>query len=360
MTDDPGDHDAGPAGETHSTDGGATTADSHARTGRERESAPEDDRGPAVTVARPRDRRTLAGVYLKGLFMGAADTVPGMSGGTVALVTGIYDRLIAAVTAFDPRDLRDFARLHRPAGRAGLRETLDRVDAPFLVVLVAGVLTAVATVAGVVETLLATRPGVVYGFFFGLIGASAVVLLRTVALDARRAAVAALAALVVAAVSGVTEGSTSGGLAVLFAAAVIAASAMVLPGVSGSFLLLVLGQYERFLGLVTGFLDGARAAVGGDPGALVGPTVGVAVFGAGVVTGVLSVSHAVGWALSNYRRTTLAALVGLLVGGLRLPAERVAENVSVTGGALVPVVAAAVLGAVALFVFDHATDDLSY
>jgi putative membrane protein len=190
--------------------------------------------------------------------------------------------------------------------------------------------------------------------------ASAVVLLRTVTLDARRAVVALVAAAVVAGVSGVTAGGTSGGLVVLFVAAAVAASAMVLPGVSGSFLLLVLGQYERFLGLVTGFLDGLRAAVGGDPGALVTPTVGVVVFGGGAVTGVLAVSHAVGWALANHRRTTLAALVGLLVGGLRLPAERVAENVPLAGGALVPVVAAAFVGAVALLVFDHVTDDLSY
>jgi len=368
MSDDPGDSgsgsDSGPSGETHSTDGGATAAEKPAST--EPAQAPgtdgtaPDDRGPTVTVARPRDRRTLAGVYLKGLFMGAADTVPGMSGGTVALVTGIYDRLIAAVTAFDLRDLRDLARLHRPAGRAGLRETLDRVDAPFLVVLVAGVVTAAATVAGVVETLLDTRPGLVYGFFFGLIGASAVVLLRTVALDARRAAVAVAAAVFVAGLSGVAEGSGSESLAVLFVAAAVAASAMILPGVSGSFLLLVFGQYERFLGLVTGFFDGLAAALDGDPGALVDPVVGLTVLGAGVVTGVLSVSHAVGWALANHRRTTLSALVGLLVGGLRLPAERVAENVPVAGGALVPVVAAAVVGAVVLFVFDHVTDDLSY
>ncbi len=367
MSDDPQtESDTDQAGDAHSTDGGATTAGGASPTvdTRDAGSAPAEatagDRGPAVAAAQPRDRRTLAGVYLKGLFMGAADTVPGMSGGTVALVTGIYDRLIAAVTAFDPRDLRDLARLHRPAGRAGLRETLDRVDAPFLVVLVAGVLTAVATVAGAVETLLETRPGVVYGFFFGLIGASAVVLLRTVAIDARRAVIAAVAAVFVVGVTGITAGTTSESLVVLFGAAAVAASAMVLPGVSGSFLLLVLGQYERFLGLVTGFLEGLRTAVGGDLGALVDPTIGVTVFGAGAVTGVLSVSHAVGWALANHRRTTLAALVGLLIGGLRLPAERVAESVPLTGAALAPVVAAAVVGAVALFLFDHVTDDLSY
>ena len=361
MSDDPGDDpDAVPSGDTHSTDGGATASEPTARTPGSRASERAAEDPGRVAVARPRDRRTLASVYLKGLFMGAADTVPGMSGGTVALVTGIYDRLIAAVTAFHPRDLRDLTRLHRPTGRAGLRETLDRVDAPFLVVLVAGVVTAAATVAGAVETLLDSSPGLVYGFFFGLIGASAVVLLRTVSLDARRVAVAAVAAVAVAGVSGVTGSSTSESLVVLFVAAVVAASAMILPGVSGSFLLLLFGQYERFLGLVTGFFDGLGAALDGDPGALVDPAVGLTVLGAGVVTGVLSVSHVVGWALVNYRRTTLAALVGLLVGGLRLPAERVAENVPLAGGALLPVIAAAVAGAAVLFLFDHVTDDLSY
>lgn len=314
----------------------------------------------AIAGSRPTDARTLVGVYLKGLFMGAADTVPGMSGGTVALVTGIYDRMIAAITGFDPRDLRHLLRLHRPEGRAGLRETLDRVDAPFVVALGAGVLTAVATVAGAVETLLARHPGPLYAFFFGLIAASAVIIGREVALDRRRLAVGTLAAVGVAGLTGLTGGSTPQTLPVLFVAAAIAASAMVLPGVSGSFLLLLLGQYERFLGLVTGFLEAVPAVLGGEPEAVVGPATGLTVLGAGVVTGLLSVSHAVGWALSHYRRSTLAALVGLLVGGLALPTLRLAATTPLSLDGVVPVLFAAGLGAAALFVFDYATDDLSY
>ena len=312
------------------------------------------------TVDRPTDPQTIASVFLKGLFMGAADTVPGVSGGTIALVTGIYDRLIAAITGVDPRDLRHLLRLHRPEGRAGVRETLRAVDAPFLVVLLAGVLTAVASVAGAVEALLERHPGPLYGFFFGLIAASTVVLLREVAADARRAGIGVVAAVAVVGLTVATGGTTPQTLPVLFVAAAIAASAMVLPGVSGSFLLLLLGQYERFVGVVTEFLSAVSAAVGGDPEALVAPLTAIAVFGTGAVAGVLTVAHAVGWALSTHRRSTLAVLVGLLVGGLALPVLRVAETTPATVGGLAPVVGAAVVGAVGLVVFDHHTDDLSY
>ena len=273
----------------------------------------------AYAVDRPTDPRTLTSVFLKGLFMGAADTVPGVSGGTVALVTGIYDRLIAAITGVDPRDLRHLLRLHRPEGRAGVRETLRAVDAPFLVVL-----------------------------------------LREVAADARRAGIGVVAAVAVVGLTVATGGTTPQTLPVLFVAAAIAASAMVLPGVSGSFLLLLLGQYERFVGVVTEFLSAVAAAVGGDPEALVAPLTAIAVFGTGAVAGVLTVAHAVGWALSTHRRSTLAVLVGLLVGGLALPVLRVAETTPATVGGLAPVVGAAVVGAVGLVVFDHHTDDLSY
>ena len=344
--------DADQGHEQRSTDGGPSPVTDPA-------SAASGSDG-AYAVDRPTDLRTLASVFLKGLFMGAADTVPGVSGGTVALVTGIYDRLIAAVTGFDPRDLRHLLRLHRPEGRAGLRRTLRDADAPFLVALLAGVLTAVASVAGAVETLLARRPGPLYGFFFGLIAASAVVLLREVTLDARRVGIGAVAVVAVVGLTLATGGTTPRTLPVLFAAAAVAASAMVLPGISGSFLLLLLGQYERFVGVVTDFLAAVSAAAGGDPEALVAPLTAVVVFGAGAVTGVLTVAHAVGWALSTHRQSTLAALVGLLVGGLALPVLRVAETTPLTVGGLAPVVGAALLGVVGLLTFDRYTGDLSY
>ncbi len=342
------------------TDAGASSSDEKRHRSPDGGLTPSDAADSDIAVERPTDPVTLGGVFLKGLFMGAADTVPGMSGGTVALVTGIYERLIAAVTGFDPRDLRHFLRVHRPEGRAGVRDLLARVDAPFVVALAAGVLTAVATVAGVVEVVAEQHPGPLNAFFFGLIAASAVVLFGEVRFDGRRLAVFAAAALFAALVTGVTGGTTSRSLVVLFLAAMLAASAMVLPGVSGAFLLLVLGQYQRFLALVTDFTGALSAAASGDVGALVGPAVGVFVFGAGAVTGILTVSHAVGWALSNYRRSTLAALVGLLVGGLRLPVEEVAAVTAPTASELWPVAAAAILGALALFAFDYFTDDLEY
>jgi putative membrane protein len=125
-------------------------------------------------------RRAWLAVYLKGACMGAADTVPGVSGGTIAVILGVYERLIAALTSVDPRAMRHLSTLHTPEGRAALAEDLLRMDAPFMLVLGAGVLSAAATLATVMHVAVDQYPVPTHAFFFGLIAASAVVLYRYV------------------------------------------------------------------------------------------------------------------------------------------------------------------------------------
>ena len=142
-------------------------------------------------------------VYFKGVFMGAADAVPGVSGGTIALITGIYERLITAITSLDPTALRYLPRVHRRTERAEFRAALIEMDIPFLFALGAGVVTALITVSRVMYYAFETYPGLVAALFFGLIAASAIVLYEHVSLDSpRRVAVALFGFVLAFALSG--------------------------------------------------------------------------------------------------------------------------------------------------------------
>ncbi|MFB6126952.1 MAG: DUF368 domain-containing protein [Halolamina sp.] len=298
--------------------------------------------------------RGWLGVYLRGLCMGAADAVPGVSGGTIALITGIYERLVGAVTAVTPtrvgRVLRSPLPGHRGDGVAAFLEA----DGPFLLVLGAGILSAVLTVTRVVDAALESFPAPTYGFFFGLIGASAWVLREEVSLSTTRQRFVAAGGFVLAfVVSGRAGAALGHGPAATFIAGTLAVSAMLLPGLSGSLILVLLGQYKFMTDSLTRFVDGV---VAGDLEALVaGPGVTVVTFVVGAAVGLLTVAHVVRAALARDRAATLAFLVALIVGALRAPVER---TQAVTGG-MTPATAtafavAAVVGVVAVIAVERA------
>lgn len=302
--------------------------------------------------------REWLSVYLKGFFMGSADTVPGVSGGTIALITGIYERLIGALTAIDPRIVGDLVRIYDPDAREAVRRQLVRMDVVFLISLGLGVVSAFVTLAHALERAVHAYPGPAYAFFFGLIGASAVVLFGQVDVTTpRRGAVALLGVLLAAAVSGQVSAGVSHALPVVLFAGALAVCAMILPGVSGAFLLILVGQYEYMLGALNDFTGAvADLAGGGSVDAVVAALPPVATFVVGAVVGLLTLAHVIDWALSHYRAATLTFLVSLMVGALRLPAERVLD----AGGLSVPVAVAALVGAGLVFAVDALTDDLSY
>jgi len=279
------------------------------------------------------DRRDWFALYLKGIAMGSADAVPGVSGGTIALIVGIYERLIAAVTAVDPDRIRRVLAGIRPANLPDARAAFREADGAFLLVLGAGIGTAVVTVLSVVNYLLAARPVATYGFFFGLIAASAAVLLGDVALDTPRRKAAALAGFAFAFLaSGAATTSLGHPLPVVFVAGALAVSAMILPGVSGSLLLVVLGQYEYMSGTVSRAVDGLAAiAVGNGNDALVETLPPVVTFLTGGVVGLFTIAHAVRYALKRARAATLAFLVSLVVGALRAPLVEVSLRLAESG-----------------------------
>lgn len=308
------------------------------------------------------DYREWVVVYLKGFAMGTADAVPGVSGGTIALITGIYERLIRALTALNPSVLGLFPRLHRGETRRELWNSLEEMDVPFLLVLGVGMVSAVVVLARVMHAALTALPGPTFAFFAGLIGASAIILLDRRWLNHPRQVGAAIAGF---AVAFVVAGASTSGLfpqttPMIFVAGAIAICGMVLPGISGAFILLLLGQYEYLTGVLTRFTDGLIEFVaGGEAGTLLQDGAVIGTFVVGAFVGLMTTAYVVRWALERYRGGTFAFLVSLMVGALRYPAEQIAAT-DPAGTTVASILLAAVLGAAVVLLLDRYTDDLEY
>jgi len=312
--------------------------------------------------------REWARVYVIGLFMGSADAVPGVSGGTIALIAGIYERLIDAITAVTPTRVIAFLRALTPLnGGFSLGSAVavfEEFDGWFVVALVAGVGTAVIAVTRAVHVLDEAAPIVLFGFFFGLIAASAVILLREISIRTPAAAGAAVAGFVIAfVVSGLGEALSGGGLPIVFLAGAVAVSAMILPGISGSLLLVILSQYTRMSEALSEFLDGLAGVATGDAAteAVTGPGREVVTFIVGGLVGLFTISRVIRAALDTYREPTLAFLVALVVGALRAPVTTLGGEeygVTWTNADIGTFAGVAVAGAVLVFVLDWYAVDI--
>ncbi len=232
-------------------------------------------------------------LYLRGLAMGAADVVPGVSGGTVAFITGIYEELINSIRAVTPAALRVLFT-------EGIPAFWTRVNGWFLLVLLAGIATSVFSLARVITWLLETWPVLVWSFFLGLIACSAWFVGRRIG----HWTPSHIALLVAGAVfawwlTAATPAAAPLTLLNVFLAGCVAICAMILPGISGSFILLLLGMYAHVLGAVK---DLQFEVLG--------------VFAGGCLVGLLLFSHVLGWLLERYHWGTLSVLTGFMVGSL--------------------------------------------
>jgi putative membrane protein len=308
--------------------------------------------------------RAWAVIYLKGICMGTADSVPGVSGGTIALIAGIYERLITAIAGLDPRVLKHIPRLHTREGRSALSRDLIEMDVPFLVALGMGVVTALIVMAGFMHWAIDQYPALTASFFFGLIAAAAVVLYRYVSVDTiPRVAAAVIGFGFAFILTGFTGGNSAAtSLVIMVGTGAIAISAMILPGISGAFILYMLGQYEYMSKLPGQFIaELVDVASGGDPSLLLSTGTTIAAFGVGAIAGLLTITHAIKYALSNYREATLTFLVSLMVGSLRAPVSDIAANVDKpTPGFIASIVVIAVLGGVLVVALDLFTEDIEF
>lgn len=226
--------------------------------------------------------------------MGAADVVPGVSGGTMAFILGIYRELIASIKSIN----MDFARLLL-SGK--IKDAMGVVSWKFLVAVAAGVFAAIFTIARFLSYMLSAFPVWVWSFFFGLVLASAV----TICLEIKRWTLKVIIAIVIGTalafyVVGQVPVSTPEAPWFLFISGALAICAMILPGISGAFILVLLGKYQYVLDAVND-LDFFILAV----------------VASGAVVGLMSFARLLSWLFKKYQKMTIALLVGLMLGSLR-------------------------------------------
>ncbi|MBT8052324.1 MAG: DUF368 domain-containing protein [Gammaproteobacteria bacterium] len=232
---------------------------------------------------------------LKGFCMGSADIIPGVSGGTMALILGIYERLLRAIRSFDRSWIENIFRFRLHAAFAAN-------DLLFLVPLAVGILAALLFFTRVVPLpiLIVTHPELIYGLFFGLIVASVVILMGEVEkYGARQILIALCGVLLGFAIVNLVPVETPTAAWFIFLCGFVAISAMLLPGISGSFILLILGKYAYIINAL------------GEFNVLV-----ILAFGTGALTGLIVFSRAIVWLLKRYHQATLLMIKGILIGSL--------------------------------------------
>lgn len=272
-------------------------------------------------MGRERTPKDYLYLYFTGVTMGAADVVPGVSGGTMAFIMGIYQELIDAIKAFDAEVVKLLLRFR-------IREALERVPWRFLVVLVAGIGSAILVLARIISWLLENQSTYLYAFFFGLVLASIVAVGVHISWSPTAVATLALGTVVAYWIVGLVPLQVSHSPLIIFLSASVAIMAMILPGISGSFILLILGQYAYVLEAVKA-LD----------------IITLLPFGFGIVFGITSFARILSWLLHHYHQVTITLLVGFMIGSLRKiwPFKETLETRVDRHGEIVPLVEANVL-----------------
>jgi len=259
---------------------------------------------------------------VKGFCMGASDVVPGVSGGTMAFILGIYEELIDAIKSFDLKGLQFLVTLK-------FRPLLDRISWQFLLAVGIGILAAIFSLSKLLSWLLQNRPVFIWSFFLGLILASVLSVSRRVE---------AWKILTWLCLVGGTLGSyflvglvpvaTPNDYWFLSLCGAVAICAMILPGISGSYILVLLGKYQYVLDAVNhrDFLVLGLVA-------------------AGACVGIIAFSRILGWLLKNYHDLMVATLTGLMIGSLRKvwPWKETLESVVDSHGQMVPLVQSNIL-----------------
>ena len=232
-------------------------------------------------------------VYLSGVLMGAADVVPGVSGGTIAFIVGVYDRLINALSGVNKASL---AMLFKGDVKALWRH----FDGGFLLPLGAGVVTSIFLLAGLITHLLAVYPSYLWSFFFGLILASAYFLINQISGFSWRHFFGLIVGVAVgASLSLLVPTQLNTSYVMVFFSGMIAICAMILPGISGSFLLLMMGMY----GFILSAVKSMDFAV-------------IFTFAVGALIGLLTFSKILHYLLNHVRSMTLSFLTGVMLGAL--------------------------------------------
>ncbi len=225
--------------------------------------------------------------------MGAADVVPGVSGGTVAFITGIYEELIGSLKSFDIDAIRLLTKVK-------IAEFWKKINGSFLIVLLSGIVTSLLSLARLMTYLLDKHPILIWSFFFGLILVSSPLIMRDITKWTLGSVISMVAGIIIAyLITVISPTETPINLLFIFFCGSLAICAMILPGISGAFILLLIGKYEY---MITALIE------------LNIPV--ILVFVLGCFLGLLGFSRFLSWILTHYRFPTLALLAGFMIGSL--------------------------------------------
>ena len=233
-------------------------------------------------------------ISLKGMAMGAADVVPGVSGGTIAFISGIYEELLNSISSFNFSLINVFKN-------EGIKSVWIKVNGDFLVSLFVGILISVLSLAKLIESMLENHPIVIWSFFFGLVLASIIYIGKQITKWTKGSVLClilgAILAFYITTLNPMVSANSSPWF--LFLAGMIAICAMILPGISGSFILVLLGAYKPVLNALN-----------------TKDFVSIIIFLVGAILGLLSFSRILKWLFSTYKNYTLATLTGFIIGSL--------------------------------------------
>lgn len=240
-------------------------------------------------------------VAVKGACMGAADVIPGVSGGTIAFIMGIYDDFVGSLAAINGEAVKLLFK-------GQFKAFWKHINGSFLLSLVIGIGISVISLAGLMQMLLSDFPIQTWAFFFGLIVASSIFIIRGISgWRLREGLLLVLGIILGVVICTLSPTQTPDGLWFIFLSGAIAICAMILPGISGSFILLILGKYQYIMGVISDLVSGVEF---GRNLLILG------VFAIGAVVGILGFSKFLHWLLARWNKETLIVLAGFIIGSL--------------------------------------------
>lgn len=264
-----------------------------------------------------RDAKGLLGLGLRGVLMGAADAVPGVSGGTIAFMTGIYEELIYSLKQCGPMALTILFK-------EGFAAAWKHINGSFLLCVFGGIIGSIISISHLMVYLLDNHPDLLWSFFFGLILAAVWSVIRHIPKWSTSVFVAfIIGALSAFFITTITPTSIESTPLIVLLSGMIAITAMILPGISGSFILLLLGMYAPMLNAVKSLQFGT-----------------LAIFSAGCVLGLLLFSRVLNWMFETHKTLTLALLGGFMLGSLNKvwPWKLTIETITDRHGKVIPLV----------------------
>lgn len=276
-------------------------------------------------------------IFIRGLLMGSADIVPGVSGGTIALITGIYAHLVEAISRIHFGFLKP---LFKGDINGFLTQLFDEIEFKFFIPLVLGIGVAFLTLAKVVTYCMDVHTALTYAFFLGLIIASAVILFKKLnEINLKNILFALIGAVLTFIFVSLNPIAANHSLIVIFISGMIAICAMILPGISGSFLLLLLGQYKYMLNALHNL-----------------QIVDIIVFAVGALIGILGFSKILNYLLKNHEEVTMAFLIGVMLGSLKVPAVEIVNSAGLNYAGLFPCLIIAVIGFALIIILETRFD----